>query len=444
MPSEEAMSTEGATKLSPRETFTLLDLTLENIGPFDHAELTFYDRESTEPQSPVTILTGENGAGKSIVIDAIRGTFGEPYATIERSIARSGFSRCEMHLQRDAKRSTVVGEAAGLTAGLFPPGRHDPLPSVHSLPLHELQRLAELPTRGGPCPHWVVDFWRPNLGTDPYAIRSMEPMKHQRYLVGSLQGAHKNADVTQALVYFDYLRDSRDAREKRAGEVLYETARKIAALSLIDGDLVAVKRSTLTPMVRQGGRDVPLGNLSSGNAYMIQRMIGMLAKMHAVSVLREEDPEVMCAIPGLLLLDEAENHLHPQWQKRFLSDILGIFPNLQIIATTHSPFVTGSVPGARVYVCRYEREKRCSVVEDVTQDYADKPVEDILASAAFDGTESFGKEITELLAKRRLAIQNRDEAERARIEARLYERNPSYFGYLRLDEHLGPLREAGE
>jgi predicted ATP-binding protein involved in virulence len=272
----------------------------------------------------------------------------------------------------------------------------------------------------------------------------METINQHRFLVGSLQGVHKNADVTQSLIFFDYLRDSRDAREKRAGEVLYETARKIAALSLIDGDLLEVKRTTLTPMVRQAGRAVPLGNLSSGNAYMIQRMIGMLGKMHAVNTLRDEDPETMCDTPGLLLLDEAENHLHPRWQKRFLRDILDIFPNLQIIATTHSPFVTGSVPGARVYVCRYEREKRCSVVENVTQDYADKSVEDILASAAFEGTESFGKEITELLERRNSAIQKRDEAERAKIEDELYQRNPGYFNFLKLEEHLARLSGADE
>src|SRR5262249_10897093 len=159
---------------------------------------------------------------------------------------------------------------------------------------------------------------------------------------GSLQGVHQNADVTKLLCYFDYLRDSRVAREKLAGEVLFQTAREIVQLSLLDGELLEVARSTFTPMVRQGGPTVARSSLSRGNAYMIQWMIGMLGKMYAVNVLREEEPERMCQTPGVLLLDEAENHLHPRWQKRFLGDVLRIFPNLQIIATTHSPFVVGS------------------------------------------------------------------------------------------------------
>jgi len=249
--------------------------------------------------------------------------------------------------------------------------------------------------------------------------------------------------VTKLLCYFDYLRDSRVAREKRAGEVLFETARAIVQLSLLDGELLDIARSTFTPMVRQGGQTVPLSNLSSGNAYMIQRMIGMLGKMYAVNVLREEEPERMCWSPGVLLLDEAENHLHPRWQKRFLADVLRMFPHLQIIATTHSPFVVGSVPGARVFVCRYDAEARNATVANVTTDYADLPVEDILISPAFDGTESFGAEITELMEARKKAIEAGDQTARGDVEAKLYDRNPRYFSYLKLDERVRALRAHG-
>jgi predicted ATP-binding protein involved in virulence len=172
-------------------------------------------------------------------------------------------------------------------------------------------------------------------------------------------------------------------------------------------------------------------------------MIGMLAKMHAVNVLWNDDPERTCETPGLLLLDEAENHLHPRWQKRFLSDVRSVFPNLQIIATTHSPFVVGSVPGARVFVCRYDANARTTTVDDVTEDYAGRPVEDILLSEAFDETVPFGTEITALLDKRRKAIDEHDEKTRAEVEASLYARNPSYFAYLKTEDRLRALRAAG-
>lgn len=43
---------------------------------------------------------------------------------------------------------------------------------------------------------------------------------------------------------------------------------------------------------------------------------------------------------GLLLLDEIDLHLHPVWQRRLRSFLDDTLPNLQILATTHSPLTT--------------------------------------------------------------------------------------------------------
>ena len=39
---------------------------------------------------------------------------------------------------------------------------------------------------------------------------------------------------------------------------------------------------------------------------------------------------------GLLLVDEIDMHLHPQWQRRLVSFIKDTLPNIQVVATTHS------------------------------------------------------------------------------------------------------------
>jgi predicted ATP-binding protein involved in virulence len=248
--------------------------------------------------------------------------------------------------------------------------------------------------------------------------------------------------VTELICHFDYLRDSRDPRERQTGEILFEMTRKIIQASLLDGELTHVARATFTPMVKQSGQVVPLANLSSGNAYSIQRMISLLGKMYAVHVLRESDPSELCKTPGLLLIDEAENHLHPRWQKRFIRGILDVFPNLQIIATTHSPFLLASVPGARVFVCRYNGST-CTVSEE-SDSYANKPVEEILLSSAFDETQPWSEEISALLVARKRAINEGDEEKRRRVEGLLKERNPEYFAYLDVEERLAALRGAAQ
>ncbi len=46
---------------------------------------------------------------------------------------------------------------------------------------------------------------------------------------------------------------------------------------------------------------------------------------------------------GVVLIDEIDLHLHPNWQKRIIADLKKVFPNIQFVATTHSPFITQSV-----------------------------------------------------------------------------------------------------
>lgn len=53
--------------------------------------------------------------------------------------------------------------------------------------------------------------------------------------------------------------------------------------------------------------------------------------------------------PFMLLIDEIENHLHPSWQRRVLPALREYFPQLQIFATTHSPFLVAGLDAGQVH-----------------------------------------------------------------------------------------------
>lgn len=42
---------------------------------------------------------------------------------------------------------------------------------------------------------------------------------------------------------------------------------------------------------------------------------------------------------AIVMIDEIDCHLHPEWQLNIIPTLNKIFPNIQIIATTHSPFI---------------------------------------------------------------------------------------------------------
>lgn len=52
--------------------------------------------------------------------------------------------------------------------------------------------------------------------------------------------------------------------------------------------------------------------------------------------------------PGVVLVDEIDLHLHPNWQQRVLGDLRRSFPKVQFFVTTHSPFIVQSVSSESV------------------------------------------------------------------------------------------------
>lgn len=53
--------------------------------------------------------------------------------------------------------------------------------------------------------------------------------------------------------------------------------------------------------------------------------------------------------PGIVLIDEIETHLHPNWQRQIMPMLIKIFPNIQFFVTTHSPQIVSSVKSESVF-----------------------------------------------------------------------------------------------
>lgn len=60
---------------------------------------------------------------------------------------------------------------------------------------------------------------------------------------------------------------------------------------------------------------------------------------------------------GVILIDEIDLHLHPGWQQTILPDLIETFPNIQFIATTHSPQVVSTVPAESLRVIDWIGDK---------------------------------------------------------------------------------------
>lgn len=65
---------------------------------------------------------------------------------------------------------------------------------------------------------------------------------------------------------------------------------------------------------------------------------------------------------GIVLIDEIETHLHLGLQKIIMPLLTKVFPNIQFIITTHSPFVLSSMPNAVAYDLEHKE-----ILDDLTE-----------------------------------------------------------------------------
>lgn len=65
---------------------------------------------------------------------------------------------------------------------------------------------------------------------------------------------------------------------------------------------------------------------------------------------------------GIVLIDEVETHLHLELQRVIMPILTNIFPNVQFIATTHSPFVLNSLDNAIAFDLEHRK-----TIDELTQ-----------------------------------------------------------------------------
>jgi len=51
---------------------------------------------------------------------------------------------------------------------------------------------------------------------------------------------------------------------------------------------------------------------------------------------------------GIVLIDEIDLNVHPSWQQHLLPSLQKVFPNIQFVVTTHSPFIIQSLRGGSI------------------------------------------------------------------------------------------------
>jgi predicted ATP-binding protein involved in virulence len=60
--------------------------------------------------------------------------------------------------------------------------------------------------------------------------------------------------------------------------------------------------------------------------------------------------------PAIVLIDEIDLHLHPEWQRKIIRYLSDLFPNIQFIVTAHSPLIVQSAENINLVMLEKDEE----------------------------------------------------------------------------------------
>lgn len=178
---------------------------------------------------------------------------------------------------------------------------------------------------------------------------------------------------------------------------------------------------------------VPFNALSDGQRNILA-LVGDIA-VRAATLNPHLEDRVLEETPGIVLIDELDLHLHPKWQRRIIDDLKRIFPKIQFISTTHSPFLIQALePGELINLDDPENlhEYADESIEDIAEDVmdVDLPQRSRRYKEMMEAAEEYYRFLDEAAEDpRRL-----QEAEASLQELRIpYGNDPGYMAVLKLE-----------
>lgn len=105
------------------------------------------------------------------------------------------------------------------------------------------------------------------------------------------------------------------------------------------------RKPKLRMIVKKAGLDFEVSQLSQGEKSLMA-LVGDIARRLAMLNPSLENP---LHGQGIVIIDEADLHLHPQWQRQLIARLTKTFPNCQFVLSTHSPLVISDSKDIVVY-----------------------------------------------------------------------------------------------
>ena len=185
--------------------------------------------------------------------------------------------------------------------------------------------------------------------TEPQAPTSTIELENTIKNDNNIQ-ANTSIDFLQRMVNMNYdkflAEEDNDLEEaKRIDSWFAEFTARLRKIYKCDTlELKSERKSRTFKIVLPDREPFGLNEMSDGYSAILRIVMELINLMEAKS-----GKYCDYTMPGIVLIDEIETHLHIELQKEIMPFLTDMFPNVQFIVSTHSPFVISSISNAVMY-----------------------------------------------------------------------------------------------
>ena len=293
---------------APMRPVVIERLELRNFRSIERLDLEIAKEDA---EAPWTMLLGENGRGKTSVLQAIALLLMGKQARGKLKLDADEFIRHDTesaeivaHLRGGGRRTLTIKKGSG-----FEPGEDD----------------------------------------DPLAVAAYGASR----IPGRVSKGRRNGERPRVENLFDASEPLGDAKEwlGELEEEWFDFAGRALRQVLLEPEDTVVERGDKKVFLSRSTGPRELGELSDG----YRSMIALATDIMSFFKTRFGS---MSAAEGVVLVDEIGAHLHPSWQMRLVEALRTAFPRLQFVATTHEPLCLRGLRDGEVVVLRETSEHR--------------------------------------------------------------------------------------
>ncbi len=135
------------------------------------------------------------------------------------------------------------------------------------------------------------------------------------------------------------------------------------------------------PLFDRSGIPLPFPALSDGFRTFVGWVWDMLYQIALVQPPSEERRSLVDQT-GVVIVDEIDLFLHPEWQRFVIEQVATTFPNLQFLFSSHSPLVAGTLESKNIFVLEAD-DDGAAVVKQYEEDIYGLTANQVLTSSYF-------------------------------------------------------------